>query len=132
MALSKDDLDQIRSVVADVVAPILEQLDDIRDVQDRHTTILDQHTSVLYQHTAKLIEHDGRFLSIDNRLSGLERRLDYIEGEVKALTDDIRELYGITSVKLDKNFAKLSSEDKVLALYRYVTLTAKALNIDLA
>jgi hypothetical protein len=61
-----------------------------------------------------------------------DERLDFMEREVKVIVEDIKELYGKTSVKLVQNFSKLNSEDKVRTLYKYVTQTAKDLKIELA
>jgi hypothetical protein len=71
-------------------------------------------------------------MSLTKTRYNLDERLDFMEREVKVIVEDIKELYGKTSVKLVQNFSKLNSEDKVRTLYKYVTQTAKDLKIELA
>lgn len=114
MTLTKQDISQIRDIVIEgmelFTAPIHEKLD---------------------EHSNKLNEHGNRLTAIESRLGSIEERLDWIEGQIQAILDDIKELYDLTAIKLDPNFEKLDDETKVRILYKYVTATAKAMNIKL-
>lgn len=128
MSLTKEDVSQIRDIVIEgmelFTTPIHEKLDE-------HSRILREHSRLLGEHSRLLYEHSNRFTAIELRLSKIEDRLDWIEGQIQALLSDIKELYDLTAVKLDPNFQKLDDEAKIRTLYKYVTETAKAMNIKL-
>lgn len=121
MSLTKEDISQIRDIVIEgmelFTAPIHDKLDE-------HSRKLDEHSEILK-------EHSNRLTAIESRLTSIEERLDWIEGQIQAILNDIKELYDLTAIKLDPNFEKLDDEAKIRTLYKYVTATAKAMNIKL-
>jgi septal ring factor EnvC (AmiA/AmiB activator) len=127
MSLTKDDLNDIRTVVLDALdVAVNPRLDRIEAQLDEHSETLAEHTSILNEHTRILNEHG-------HRLTRVENKLETLDGRIQALEADIKELYALigTSAPLDKDFTKLSSEQQVQKLYAAVISLADQLHVAL-
>jgi uncharacterized coiled-coil protein SlyX len=126
MSLTKQDLADIRTVVYDAINDSFEALSAPRfDALEERIDGLESRMSA--QESAQQ--------ETNRRLTSIETKLEAIESDIETLKNDVKALYELTGKPLlpsfDKEFEKLSKEDKVRTLHAYTLKLAKQLNIHL-
>lgn len=127
MALTKQDITDIRNVVLDALDTVVNpRFDRIEAQLEKHSDILTEHTTILAEHGQILNQH-GR------GLTAIESGLDSIEGHLQAIEADIKELYALAhhGVPFDKKFANLPPDQKVRKLHAAILTLAKQLHVEL-
>jgi len=137
MSLDKTDVATIREVIFDafeaVLFPRFEQQDERFDAQDKRFDAQEKRFDRLETDIAE-IKQDVHILKDDMR--EVKTTLNHLDGRLEALEADVKELYGMLAAmqKLsatDKQFAKLSFEQKIVRTYQDVLVLAKESGIIL-
>lgn len=127
MALTKDDIKQIREVVIEG----FETLAIPRfDVLEKDVSELKQDVSELKQDVSEL-KHDMGVVKSDIR--NLNDKFDTLAGQVTGLERDVREIY-LMLAKRDAgapSFNKLTLEQKIKSTYEQLKITAKEAGVTL-
>ena len=121
MALTNDDKQWIKGVIADGVVEALETV--VLPRFDEHDKRFDRIEARL-----GLVEEDVS--SLKSEMREVKDRLGRVEGELQALTNDIKEIYDVIYGKPNKSFmsasfAKMSSKEKLLLINEELLKMAK-------
>lgn len=87
MSLTINDLQQIRTIVTEVVK------DEVSVQITPITTHLDSIEGRFDRIDGRLVSTDGRFDRIDGRLDSMDGRLDSIDGRLTGVENDVKEIY---------------------------------------
>ena len=129
MSLTDEDLSQVRDVVVsaiqELVLPRFDQHDARFDAQDARFDALD--------HRLTRLEADIKAVEIDMRQ--VKSTLGKLDGRSEGLEADVKELYSMVAAQkptyTDKQFANLSTEQRVIQMYEAVRLIAREMGITL-
>lgn len=134
MALTKTDLNEIRSIVIEgfetMANPRFEALENDVSGIKKDVTMLRSDVSVLKSDVGVLKE-DVSYLKSDVRTMSM--KLDTLEGQLKGLESDIREIYMMLAKQQAgaPSFDRLTLEQKILQTYEQVKATAKQAGVTL-
>mgnify|MGYP001004693736 CR=1 FL=1 len=142
MALTNDDKQWIKGVIADGVVEALETVvlprfdehgERLNRIEDRLGSVEKRLESL--ESDVCILKQDVSALKQD--MHGVKDRLDTLEWQVEALTNDIKEIYAVIYKKpnralVSKNFEKLSTEDKITIMHEELLKIAKHENVTLA
>ena len=128
MALSKEDMQQIREVIIEgveaVTGPRFDALES--DVAELKSDVVELKSDVIGLKTD--------MAEVMGSVRVLNMSMDELSGRVEALENDIKEIYIMLANETqitDKKFAKFSIEDKLLKLNAELISTAKQAGIVL-
>ncbi|MGB3024123.1 MAG: hypothetical protein WBB39_04960 [Candidatus Saccharimonadales bacterium] len=130
MGLTTDDKTWIRGT-------IIEALEDVVLPRfDEHDKRFDDHDKRFDEHDKRFDDHDSQFREIREELRQIRAHQMTIEGRLEALENDIKELYKMISGRdntslVDKKFATLPPDQKLLIMHRELQATAKQLGVVL-
>lgn len=123
MSLTKDDLQQLQTMMQDTVVDALEEI-----VIPRFERIEKR----LEDHDRRFDEQDVKFREIREEMRVTNQRLDSIEGRLEALESDIKELYKMLGQPMAQSkYVKLSDSDKLLSMYADLEKLAKKMGVVL-
>ncbi len=97
MSLTTDDLQAIKGVVIDVIAPWMEHVevrfDGIETTQEQHTAILNQHSTQITDMQQTLDTHTRQLDMHTRQLDIHTKQLENIDGRLEAVENDVKDIY---------------------------------------
>lgn len=140
MALTNQDLADIRSVVVDAINESFELLsaprfDALETRMDRLEARMDRLEVRMEKLEVQVGNLEVRMTSVERRVGAIEARLEKIEADMETLKNDVEALYRLAvtplPTSLDEEFEKLDNKEKLRVLRSHLFKLAEQSNIKL-
>lgn len=129
MSLTKDDLTDIRTVILEALeVAVNPRFDSLESKVDKLEGRMDGLE-------ARMLAQESAQRETNHRLTSVEAKLENVDGRLQAIEADVKELYGmvgkVVPASFDKDFAKLSPEQKLHKLHAHLHTLARHMQIEL-
>lgn len=119
MSLTKDDLDQIRGILRDEVREVVRN--EVREIirTEVREFFRGEGREIIRGEVSQEVSTAvmPQFHAVNEKLSNIDERLTRVEGEVEALGNDVREIYGMLKPLNSELNARLDDhEERIGAL----------------